>query len=335
MKTLVTGGTGLLGSYIVEALLAQGYEVRALARKTSDITHLKTTAAEIVYGDVSDYDSLPSAVKGVGIVFHAAGKVTPGWGKWEEFENTTVKGTENILRASVESGVPRFLYVSSHSVLGKSCLTDTPADETAPCDLEFSSDTYYDYSKMKAEQVALDYHKQGKIKVSIIRPAMIYGPRDRLLTDRLYRQMSSRLIVWPGKSNPKCSPVFGSDVAELAILAATNEKAEGQVYHAVPAEGVWFKDFCSHMIKAQGGWRLQVTIPYFFAQLSCLAMEGWAKLRRQKDMPYLTRSGVRFLNEGMNVDGSKARAELGWEQKVSMAEGARLYVQWKQSQDGK
>ncbi|MBL7119658.1 MAG: NAD-dependent epimerase/dehydratase family protein [Dehalococcoidia bacterium] len=119
MKTLVTGGTGFLGSHIVEALLAQGHEVRALARQTSDTSHLKTTSAELVYGDVEDYDSLPPAVEGVEIIFHAAGRVTPGWGKWQEFEGSIVKGTENVLRASAEAGVSRFLYVSSHTVYGK------------------------------------------------------------------------------------------------------------------------------------------------------------------------------------------------------------------------
>jgi nucleoside-diphosphate-sugar epimerase len=335
MRTLVTGGTGLLGSYIVEALTAQGHEVRALARKTSDTRHLETTGAEIVHGDVSNYDTLPPAVKGTDAVFHAASRVTPGWGTWEDFENTIVKGTENLIKASAEAGVSRFLHVSSHSVLGKSCLCDTPVDESTPCDLEFNTDTYYDWAKMKAEQVVLDYHNQWKIKAAVIRPAMIYGPRDRLLTDRVYRHMSSPIIVWPGKCNPRCAPVYASDVAECAILAATTDKAAGQIYHVAPDREVWFRELCGHMIKAQGGRRVQMRIPYGTAIVFCLFLELWQKLRRSNNMPYLTRSSTRFLNEGMNIDGSKARRELGWEQKVSMEEGTRLYVQWRRSDRAK
>ena len=67
LRTLVTGGTGFLGSHFVERLLAQGCEVRALARKTSDITHLKTMGAQIIFGDVEEYDSLRPAMEGVDI----------------------------------------------------------------------------------------------------------------------------------------------------------------------------------------------------------------------------------------------------------------------------
>jgi nucleoside-diphosphate-sugar epimerase len=104
MKTLVTGSTGLVGSTLVECLIDHGYQVRALARKTSDLSHLKTTGAEIVFGDVTDYNTLPPIVQGIDIVFHAAAKVTPGWGAWKEFEEVTVRGTQNMLKASAEAG---------------------------------------------------------------------------------------------------------------------------------------------------------------------------------------------------------------------------------------
>ncbi len=253
MKTMVTGGTGILGSHIVEALVARGHEVRALVRRSSDTAHLRTTGAELVYGDVTDFDSLPPAAKGVDIVFHAAGRVTPGWGEWQDFESTIVKGTENLLKASASAGVSRFLHVSSCTVLGPLACSNTPADESLPCAIKFTPDTYYDYAKKLAEDLVLDYHRQGKLKASIIRPGMIYGPRDRLLTDRVYRHMSSRIIVWPGEANPRCSFVFASDVADLAILAATSPKAIGQIYNVAPPREVRFREFCACMIKAQGG----------------------------------------------------------------------------------
>jgi nucleoside-diphosphate-sugar epimerase len=129
---LITGGSGLLGGHLVERMAQQGHQVRALVRKTSDIEHLKTTGADIVYGDVMDYDSLVAAAKGEDEVIHAAARVLPGWGQWRDFETCIIEGTENILKASIAAGVKKFVYVSSVTVVGEAALGNNPADETAP-----------------------------------------------------------------------------------------------------------------------------------------------------------------------------------------------------------
>jgi nucleoside-diphosphate-sugar epimerase len=61
-------------------------------------------------------------------------------------------------------------------------------------------------------------------------------------------------------------------------------------------------------------------------------MEEWSRLRRVEEMPYLTRSGLHFVNRGIYLDGSKAKQELGWEPKISLEEGTRLYAQWRRAQ---
>ena len=336
MNALVTGATGFIGSHIVERLQEQGHEVRALARKTSDLSHLNTTGAEIVFGDIEDYDSLCPAVEGVDVVFHAAARVMPGWGKWEDFERETVRGTENMLKASAGAGVSRFIYVSSSTVLGEASYGETPADEsTTPHINTFKYDTFYDHAKLQAEKLSLEWHKQGKLQVTVVRPSMVYGPRDRLLSDKTYRQFNVPIVVWPGKANPRTAIVHVTDVADCIILAATSDKAVGEIYNIAPPEVIWFRDYGDAMIRALGGRKIQITIPYLVGYLWCASMEGWALLKRQKELPYLTRSGARFLNQGMHIDGSKARKELGWEPKVSIEEGTRHYVKWRRSQEKK
>jgi len=335
VRTLVTGGTGFLGSHFVERLLEQGHEVHVLARETSDLSHLKTTGAEIFFGDIENHDSLLAAVKGVDIVYHAAARVTPGWGAWKWFESSIVRGTDNMLRASVEAGVPRFLHVSTGSVHGKLCEGDTPVCESTPCSLTFCPDAYYDYAKMQAEGVALDYHKKGKIQVSMIRIGAIYGPRDRLLADRVYRHMSTPIIVWPGESNPKYSIVYATDAVDLAILVAASDRAQGEVYNVADSHEVRLREFAAAMLKAMGGPKPQVNIPYSVAYVWCTLMEWWSRLRRVEEMPYLTRSGLRFVNKGIYLDGTKAREELGWQPRVSLEEGTRLYVRWRRAHDRK
>lgn len=332
MKTLVTGSTGLVGSAFVERLLAKGHEVRALARKTSDLSHLKTTKAEIVFGDITEYESLPPIVQGIETVFHTAAKVTPGWGTWDEFEKTTVQGTENMLRASAEAGVTRFLHVSSCAVYGDTSQKgDIPADESTPCAAQKTPLSYYDYAKLLAEQACWKYHEQGKIPVSMIRIGTAYGPRDRLLAYHVYSQASLPIMMWPGSANPRNSIVYSSDIAELAILAATNDKAIGQVYNVAWPEPVRLKEFTEAMIKARGLKRSWVTMPYSVAWIWCYSMETFAKLRRSQKMPYLTLAALRSLNTEYYLDGAKARNELGWQPKISLEEGTRQYVQWRRA----
>jgi len=335
MKSLVTGATGYLGSHVVDCLLEQGHEVRALARKTSNIRHLKTTGAEIVVGDIEDYDSLVPAVDGVEVVFHAAARVMPGWGVWEDFENCIVGGTENMLKASAEAGVSRFVYISSSTVLGEASYGETPATETAPYDLEFNRDTYYDWAKMKGEQLAIDYHKQGKLPITVVRPCMVYGLGWDLLSDRVFRYTKMPIGVWPGRGNARTALVHVTDVADCIILAATNEKAVGQVYNIASPEEGRFRDLIAAMCRAAGKPVPRLTIPIGLLYATGMVLEFWARLWRNRNLPFLTRSDVRFLHEGMHIDGSKARRELGWEPKVSVEEGTRLYVQWRRGQKKK
>jgi nucleoside-diphosphate-sugar epimerase len=336
MKTLVTGSTGCVGSAFVERLIARGYEVRALARRTSDLSHLKTTGAEIVFGDVTEYDTLPPVVKGIDIVFHCAAKVTPGWGTWPEYEANTVKGTENMLKASAEAGVKRFLQVSSVTVYGNACQKgDIPADETTPCEACKTPGTYYDYAKLLAEQACWEHHRQGKIQVSVIRIGSAYGPRDRLLADKNYINTVLPVVTWPGSHNPRYAVVHTYDIAELAILAAASDKAIGQVYNVAGPEPVRLKDFTRAMAQAQGGPKIVVTMPYSVACFFAALMEDFSKLRRAKKMPFLNRYSMGQIRKEGYLDGSKAKSELGWVPSISLEEGTRQYVQWRRQQKKK
>ena len=330
MRALVTGGTGCVGSALVERLLEKGFEVRALARKSSDLRHLKTTGAEIVFGDVTDYESLAAAARGVDVVFHAAAKVTPGWGTWEEFEKTTVRGTENLLKAAAAGGATRFLQVSSFTVYGDACVKgDVPADETTECAVSLTPKTYYDYAKLLAERTCWEYHRQGQIPVSMIRIGIAYGPRDRLTADRLYIQTLIPLVVWPGKANPKFAVIYTSDVAELAILAATTDKAIGQVYNVAPPQNHRMKDLTRAMMKAQGGPKVLVTLPFTLCLVGAILIENVARLMRTKGTPFLNRNIMLQLAKDGNLDGTKARTELGWAPRVSLEDGMHKYVQWR------
>jgi len=334
---LITGGTGLLGGHLVERMVQQGHKVRALVRTTSDIEHLRTTGAEIVYGNVEDYGSLVAAAQGMDVIIHAAARVLPGWGQWRDFQSCIVEGTENILNASIAAGVKKFVYVSSGTVVGKAAIgVEKPADENAPyLDTDKPSrEMFYDCAKARAEQTVLDYHKQGKINATVVRPCMVYGPRCRLLTDRIYRYVKM-FPVLPGNAMAKTALVHVHDVADCVILAATSEKSSGQIYNISPEGVVTYRDFVNAMAKAAGKSELKIVIPLGLVYASAAVIEFWGRLIRSEDAPFLTRSDIKFVRDGMYIDSSKARKELGWQPKISIEEGCRQYVEWRKAEKKK
>src|SRR5215213_2477075 len=116
MRALVTGATGLVGSYVCERLVADGWSVRALVRDPARAAWLTDAGVTLAVGDTTDAASFVAAAAGADVVFHAAAAITPAGG-WESFALTNVVGTRNAIEASRASGA-RLLHVSSVAVYG-------------------------------------------------------------------------------------------------------------------------------------------------------------------------------------------------------------------------
>src|SRR4051795_6985549 len=112
---LITGATGFLGGHLAEAAAARGWAVRALARPTSDVSLLARPGIEVVRGDLSDPASLPAALAGVEVVFHAAAKVGD-WGPVDGYRAVNVGGSANLLDACAGRKLQRFIHFSSLGV---------------------------------------------------------------------------------------------------------------------------------------------------------------------------------------------------------------------------
>lgn len=328
MKALVTGATGLLGSHIVDKLLERGEEVRALARPTGDVSYLRERGAELAYGDVTDPNSLRAAAAGVDAVYHAAAVVSD-WGKWSEFEAATIRGTENALRAAVEAGVPRFLHVSTDSVYpnrmrlrGAVYTEDTPPEKNPP------SWDYYQRSKIAAEVKVWQFHREGSIRASAVRPALILGERDRSIMPEFVRFLRGpgAVYIGPGYNRHPC--VYAGDVAELCILAATEEAGAGQAYNAASLEIITQRDLFAAVAAEVGLQPPKRSVAYRLVYLIGAVNEMWARLLRSRKRPTMTRAGANLVAGDYVLDVAKAKRELGWEAKVSMREAVRRSVDW-------
>src|SRR5262245_22852703 len=230
IRALVTGATGMLGSHLVERLVAGGITVRIYARPQSDVSALKALPIEITYGDNEDRAALVRAVEGCQWIFHVAGLVRPAdiFSRGNDFETlrrVNVNFTESILEASLNAGVERFFYVSSTSVYGLDA--PVPISETVLPDP--SSD--YGLSKVMAEAFVKAYQDKG-LTTTIIRPPIIYGTRDRHLTPLVLSL--ARLPVTPLIDGGKGlqDVVFVGDVVELIWLACQTGESRNKVYNA-------------------------------------------------------------------------------------------------------
>jgi nucleoside-diphosphate-sugar epimerase len=138
------------------------------------------------------------------------------------------------------------------------------------------------------------------------------------------------IVAWPGKANPRFAVVHTRDVAELAILAATTDKAIGQVYNvAGPEVIVRMKEVTAAMARAQGGPKVIITVPFTLAYVGAVIIESVAKLARTKSTPFLNRNIMLQIGKEGFLDGTKARTELGWVPQISLEEGTRQYVEWR------
>ena len=335
MKALVTGATGFIGGHIVDSLLVAGHRVRGLARNTEKAARLRHVGVDVVMGDVTDIESLRAAAKGIDSVFHAAAKVTD-WGPWPEFEAVTVRGTENILQAAAGAGVRRFLHVSTVGVYDEKAVAvgagrmgeDTPL--TSGADLSFG---FYARSKMLAERAAFRYHQEGKLTVSAIRPAWVYGPRDESIFPRMVQFLKSPLAAWVGKFDPVIGLIYVTDVADLAVGAATIEAAAGQTYNAAPEEDVRLREFINAVCRALDMKPPRRSVPYPVAAALATLVETWARLTRSKEPPVVTRAALTLQTVDQRFDISKAKRDLGWEPKVSMEEGVRATAAWARARE--
>ena len=329
---LVTGATGLLGSHIVEQLRLRNRPVRVLVRRGSDQTWLKTQDVEFAEGDLSDTAALQKACEGVKVVYHSAARVGD-WGPWEDFVRITIEGTRNLAEAASAAGCDRLLHISSISAYGHPDGEGIVLDETAPLGSNLHKWSYYSRAKVQAEQDLWAMHKAGKIKLTVIRPSWLYGPRDRVTIFRLARMFREGKVKILGDGENRLNVVYAGNVAEAAILACDSEVAIGQAYNCCNDGEMRQKQWMNMLAAALGAPPVTRHAPYKLAYNVAFLMECFGHLFRTTRPPMITRYAVWLMGRRCYFSAEKARRELGWKSTVSYEEGVKKTVAWLREQE--
>lgn len=228
MKSLVTGGTGYLGGRLIEALLERGESVRALRRRSSDVSRL-SGAVELLEGDVADPPSLARAIDGCDRVFHTAAFVKTWDRNPKTFDRINVEGTRHVAQAARAAGI-RLIYTSSFFALGPT--GEDPVDENhTRTEERFFTD--YERTKTEADRLIRRMNAEEGLDVVILYPGVIYGAGpltqgnhvSQLARDFLRRKVPGI----PGSGRQKWTYAHIGDVVR-GHLAAADVAPSGERY---------------------------------------------------------------------------------------------------------
>ncbi|HYM00041.1 MAG TPA: NAD-dependent epimerase/dehydratase family protein, partial [Blastocatellia bacterium] len=219
---LVTGGTGFVGSHLVDSLTGKGYRVRCLVRKSSNLKYLKQPGVEFAYGGLDADTDWDTAFKDVDTVYHVAGLTFAR--RASDYFTVNHKGTENILGAALRrrERLRRFVHISSLAAIGPAVDGEAVTETTPPRPI-----TPYGRSKLAGEEALRMV--RDLIDYTIVRPPAVYGPRDYAIFEffKAVKRGTSAVI---GPDDMKFSIVHVRDLVNGIMLAGQSEVARGRSY---------------------------------------------------------------------------------------------------------
>jgi len=323
MIALVTGSSGFIGSHLVDALITRGATVRVLARAGAAAAEPdpRTTRWTVDLLDDRSVRETP-AWEGVTHVFHLAGVTKRR--TLAQFRSGNVVPTANLLAAAVARGgsaPPRMVFVSSQAAGGPATSPDRPVrEDDPPRPIEG-----YGQSKLEAEQAALRYRSQ--LPVTIVRPAAVYGPRDRDFL-RAFRLAARSIAIHAVPRENRFSIVHVADLVDAVLRAGDRPEAAGRSYNVANDAPVSWQELYTEIAAAASLTpALGVQVPMAaiaaagYAGDVVSALTGWHTLaNRHKTRLARPRWWL--------CDPSRARDELGWTSAVPLQRGVRDTYLW-------
>jgi nucleoside-diphosphate-sugar epimerase len=315
MKALVTGATGFVGSHLAEVLRQRGDDVTALARSPTKAKALESAGITVIPGDLHDQAALERAAEQQDVVYHVAGLVAAR--DEAEFLRANLGGTQNVLSAAVGSGRPRFVFVSSLAAAG-------PSERGSPLTGEEPGRpvTAYGRSKLAAEQCL----KESPLPWTIVRPPIVYGPRDREIL-KVFRLARLRIAPVFGDGAQELSAVHAVDLARALIAAASTDSTVRQTYTACHPEVFTTAEFGAAVGAAMGRSVATLRIPMQVGRALLSVTETAANLARQPTI--LTRDKANeFFQPAWTGDPAPLTRDTGWRAAFDLRRGLEDTYSW-------
>lgn len=316
---VVTGGTGFVGSHLVDLLLDKGYEVRCITRKSSDLKWLKDKDVKIFDCGLYNKEALKEVIREADYVYHVAGVVKSK--TKEGYFRGNVDTTRTLIEATLESNpnLKRFLVVSSQTVTGPS-LDGKPVNEETEC----RPITTYGKSKLEEEKLVLSF--KDKLPITICRAPAVYGERDTEIFI-YFKTFSKGLTTTIGFNEKKLSLIHVLDLVNGFYLAATNEKSKGQVYFISSEQFYTWPQINNITSRIIGKNPVVIKVPHFLVY-TIAAVAQFAAMFSSKPATLNIEKAKDITQQYWICDTSKAVRELGYNQNISIEEGIKRTIEW-------
>ncbi len=325
-KILVTGAAGFIGSHLVDYLLRNGVspkQLTLLLLTNESLENLPNLPFRVVRGDIRDKAAVSEAMENVTIVYHLAARIDFDGKTYEEYEAVNVTGTQNLLDLCELKPIKKFIFYSTIGVFGlpASIGSINNWDETHPK----TYTNFYGQSKWEAELRVMAAHKKFGLPYVIIRPASVYGPREKGPTLALYRAIKHHQFLMVGNGQNLMHYVYVGDLVRATYRAAQSKLTSGDFIIA-GNQPTSFSTVVRSIANSIGVSVPALALPVFLALFVAYVAQFLGTVFGFK--PPIFPSRVRTMTTTYYYSIEKARKVLGYKPLVSFTLGSQITGAW-------
>ncbi len=324
MKVFVTGGTGLVGSHVIEKLCHDGHTVRALVRDAEGKKLIEGMGASSVFGSVEDADTWSHA-EGTDAIVHSAAIIAKRR-HWNTFHSFNIDGAQYAAVTAAKLGI-RLVHISSVAVYGRGLGSAARKIDEDTQFAELSPTDFYARSKRQAERAIAAVVRETGLSTVSLRPCVIYGERDRTFLPHVVRILSRGYGPVIGHGANPLAVVYAGNVADAVLAALDHPEVTGPIN--VTNDGdVTQREFLSAVGSAMGRKVRLVRVPLPAAYAFAAARHTLRRVFAPKKYPGFGASAVRFLSNANPYTSERALRELNWQPTTAPLDAVPRSIDW-------
>lgn len=313
MRVFVSGGSGFVGGHSIEALVAAGHEVVAMARSDRSAATVERYGARASACSLDDVSATHLA--GCDAVVHAAAFVEE-WGTRAQFVAGNVEGTRRMLAAAREAGVRRFLHIGTEAaIFDGHDLVDVDEAQPYPARQRY----LYSETKAEAERLVLAANDAAMTTISL-RPRFVWGPRDASVLPAILAMNAAGNFAWIDGGRHRTSTTHVRNLAHAIVLALL-EGQSARAYFVLDEGTRSYREFLTPLAATAGARLGERSVPSFVARPAAALLEGAWRLLRLRGKPPMTRFAIDMMSCTVTLRDERARRELGYRPIVAVEQG--------------